>query len=241
MKALNKLKIATIISAMLCAPAVMAEDFSFTDDYELKQDQQVETKQEATEVQAPSTEVQTQAMPTESYAVAEPQVGEKFVELTKVTEYSSKLIPTSVYDYVSGISKANNYKVVWSLPDLGVTGDNTNFTDDFYTSNEHTWKEKVAFAVKDYNVLTQRISNSTQAQVYDCDPATILVSQPIERVMNKLGLSNCKVISLQAKVKYLLPSGKEYKPGMKIEEDDLLTPEEKAKRDYQEVEKTDAK
>ena len=241
MKALNKLKIATIISAMLCAPAVMAEDFSFTDDYELKQDQQVETKQEATEVQAPSTEVQTQAMPTESYAVAEPQVGEKFVELTKVTEYSSKLIPTSVYDYVSGISKANNYKVVWSLPDLGVTGDNTNFTDDFYTSNEHTWKEKVAFAVKDYNVLTQRISNSTQAQVYDCDPATILVSQPIERVMNKLGLSNCKVISLQAKVKYLLPSGKEYKPGMKIEEDDLLTPEEKAKRDYQEAEKTDAK
>ena len=241
MKALNKLKIATIISAMLCAPAVMAEDFSFTDDYELKQDQQVETKQEATEVQAPSTEVQTQAMPTESYAVAETQVGEKFVELTKVTEYSSKLIPTSVYDYVSGISKANNYKVVWSLPDLGVTGDNTNFTDDFYTSNEHTWKEKVAFAVKDYNVLTQRISNSTQAQVYDCDPATILVSQPIERVMNKLGLSNCKVISLQAKVKYLLPSGKEYKPGMKIEEDDLLTPEEKAKRDYQEAEKTDAK
>ena len=241
MKALNKLKIATIISAMLCAPAVMAEDFSFTDDYELKQDQQVETKQEATEVQAPSTEVQTQAMPTESYAVAEPQVGEKFVELTKVTEYSSKLIPTSVYDYVSGISKANNYKVVWSLPDLGVTGDNTNFTDDFYTSKDHTWKEKVAFAVKDYNVLTQRISNSTQAQVYDCDPATILVSQPIERVMNKLGLSNCKVISLQAKVKYLLPSGKEYKPGMKIEEDDLLTPEEKAKRDYQEAEKTDAK
>lgn len=241
MKALNKLKIATIISAMLCASAVMAEDFSFTDDYELKQDQQVETKQEATEVQSPSTEVQTQAMPTESYAVAEPQVGEKFVELTKVTEYSSKLIPTSVYDYVSGISKANNYKVVWSLPDLGVTGDNTNFTDDFYTSNEHTWKEKVAFAVKDYNVLTQRISNSTQAQVYDCDPATILVSQPIERVMNKLGLSNCKVISLQAKVKYLLPSGKEYKPGMKIEEDDLLTPEEKAKRDYQEAEKADAK
>ena len=241
MKALNKLKIATIISAMLCAPAVMAEDFSFTDDYELKQDQQVETKQEATEVQAPSTEVQTQAMPTESYAVAEPQVGEKFVELTKVTEYSSKLIPTSVYDYVSGISKANNYKVVWSLPDLGVTGDNTNFTDDFYTSKDHTWKEKVAFAVKDYNVLTQRISNSTQAQVYDCDPATILVSQPIERVMNKLGLSNCKVISLQAQVKYLLPSGKEYKPGMKIEEDDLLTPEEKAKRDYQEAEKADAK
>lgn len=241
MKALNKLKIATIISAMLCAPAVMAEDFSFTDDYELKQDQQVETKQEATEVQAPSTEVQTQAMPTESYALAEPQVGEKFVELTKVTEYSSKLIPTSVYDYVSGISKANNYKVVWSLPDLGVTGDNTNFTDDFYTSKDHTWKEKVAFAVKDYNVLTQRISNSTQAQVYDCDPATILVSQPIERVMNKLGLSNCKVISLQAKVKYLLPSGKEYKPGMKIEEDDLLTPEEKAKRDYQEAEKADAK
>ena len=211
MKALNKLKIATIISAMLCAPAVMAEDFSFTDDYELKQDQQVETKQDTSEVQ------------------------------TQVTEYSSKLIPTSIYDYVSGVSKTNNYKVVWSLPDLGVTGESTNFTDDFYTSKDHNWKEKVAFAVKDYNVLTQRISNTTQAQAYDCDPATILVSQPVERVMNKLGLSNCKVISLQAKVKYLLPSGKEYKPGMKIEEDDLLTPEEKAKRDYQEAEKASAK
>ena len=241
MKALNKLKIATIISAMLCAPAVMAEDFSFTDDYELKQDQQVETKQDKSEVQTQATEVQAPTAPSESYEVAEPQVGEKFVELTKVTEYSSKLIPTSIYDYVSGVSKTNNYKVVWSLPDLGVTGESTNFTDEFYTSKDHNWKEKVAFAVKDYNVLTQRISNTTQAQAYDCDPATILVSQPVERVMNKLGLSNCKVISLQAKVKYLLPSGKEYKPGMKIEEDDLLTPEEKAKRDYQEAEKASAK